>query len=66
MNLLTVSSLEEQESVFLNLQAHLKEYSAAYWIALKRGDKKQKMTWSPGYKFLFSNMSNEMTSDNSR
>ena len=46
MNLLTVSSLEEQESVFLNLQAHLKEYSAAYWIALKRGDKKQKMTWS--------------------
>ena len=51
MNLLTISSYEEQESVYENLKAHLNGYSAAYWIALKRGegpsgDKAKKMSWS--------------------
>merc|ERR1711935_616060 len=46
MNLATVSSVAEQESIFNSLSTHLDNgYPAAFWISLKRESSKESMAW---------------------
>ena len=46
MNLVTVSSEEEQRSIFDKINAHLNySYPAVYWISLRRESSKSPMTW---------------------